>query len=183
MLLRKYWNSSSMHSEPAQPEANLFFEKGLLPSLAEVLRLIEEGEVAQRALGLADEWMHEQYRHGYDFFCQAKYTEAMAVFAHLTALNPTVKAYWLGLAVAQIRAKFWEMALTSLAMATVVDPLDPRPHYYAGCCNLNLGRPRIARDYFELVTRLVDDQSEHQTMGQEAQEWVDRIRDNDAESR
>lgn len=162
-----------LNKEPKSDK--LLCQSNLDSGMAQVLRLIEAGEVPQNVLGVSEDWMKERYATGYTLFSEQRFDEAAEVFSYLAALNPVVKIYWFSLATAQLRAGSWEMALTSLAMTSILDPHDPEPHYYAGLCNVSLERIEQARSNFELVIKLSEHQQQYAHLAQEAASWLEDL--------
>jgi len=77
---------------------------------------------------------HEEYLAAYLFYEKGHYKEASSGFARLIMINGLEKKYWTGLAASEQQAKNYQNALPAWAMAAILDPENPTPHFHAAEC-------------------------------------------------
>lgn len=92
----------------------------------------------QQAFGVTGYEMEELYKEGHTFYEADQYRDSCTIFKWLVLLNPYQTKYWLGLAASQQLSGFYDKALHSYALATLLDNEDPYPHLHAFECYLAL---------------------------------------------
>lgn len=78
------------------------------------------------------------YSLGINLYEQGDYTQAKIVFQRLVLAKPHEKKFWMALGASLQMKKHYEEALTSWAMASLIQDEDPLPHFHAAECLLSL---------------------------------------------
>jgi len=79
------------------------------------------------------------YSVAYTLYQAGDYKEAIIVFQRLVSHDPLTVKNWMGLAASLQMEKDYEESLKAWAMASIISPNDPLPHYHAAECYLELG--------------------------------------------
>ncbi|MEI8301137.1 MAG: SycD/LcrH family type III secretion system chaperone [Chlamydiota bacterium] len=78
------------------------------------------------------------YSLGVNLYEQGDYTQAKTVFQRLVLAKPHEKKFWMALGASLQMKKHYQEALTSWAMASLIQDEDPTPHFHAAECLLCL---------------------------------------------
>ena len=118
---------------------------------------IQAGKSLQEIIGYSDETMQKFYAAAYRLFQAEKESEAADAFLFLTALNPAVQAFWVGLGMAEQCLQHYEEALSAYAMASMTLVEDPLPYYYSAACYQALQDEDSARKSLEMALHYFGD--------------------------
>ncbi len=122
-----------------------------------ILEALLGGATLQDIQQVPPEFMEGMYAHAYDFYQKGRLKEAETLFRFLFMYDFYNAEYALGLgAVFQLKKDHLK-AIDIYALAFNLKPTDYRPVFYAGECNLMIGRVGNAKKCFELVAENSDD--------------------------
>jgi|GEM_PF-4703386 len=99
---------------------------------------LQKGETLQQIFGYSDELMESMYQATRQIFSQGEYKKAKDAFTFLSALNPAVATYWLGLGVSTMQLEEYEEAIKYLTCAIKLEKNDAYAYYYLAGCRLFL---------------------------------------------
>lgn len=99
-----------------------------------VPNILLKSETLQQAFGITSFEMEQLYEEGYAFYQEGRYHHALNLFRWLVLFNPYVAKYWMGFAATQHLLKREEKALHAYAVAALLEPENPYPHYNAFLC-------------------------------------------------
>ncbi|MDD1016006.1 SycD/LcrH family type III secretion system chaperone [Pseudomonas rubra] len=130
--------------------------------------------------GLSDEHMDNLYAFAYRFYEQGRLDDAGKVFHFLCIYDFHNSQYWTGLAAVHQLKKDYAKAIDLYSVALLQDDKDCRPMFFAGQCQLAMGKPGKARRCFNYVLRYSSDRP-LQAQAQSCLQALDQLRDNDKE--
>jgi type III secretion system low calcium response chaperone LcrH/SycD len=119
-----------------------------LPSAEQAVELLQyllSGNTLNAALGQSAESEEALYGVGYTFYNQAKYKEAMRIFAYLLTTNHLDRRYYQGFAACLQMQRRHADALKYFGIASMLDLTDPEPVMHSAECYLALGDRAQAR--------------------------------------
>ncbi len=87
---------------------------------------------------LTDEETERFYTYGFSQYEGGNYKEAMEVFRILCTNHPRISRFWFALGASLQQANQYEEALRAWAIAAVLTPQDPMPHFHAAECYLSV---------------------------------------------
>jgi type III secretion system low calcium response chaperone LcrH/SycD len=123
------------------------------PTIAQGLALLDylmSGRTLGEAMGCSLQSQETLYHVAYTFYNQAKYPEAMRVFAYLLAANHLDRRFFKGFAACLHMQRRHEEALKYYGAASMLDLTDPEPAMHSAECHLALGgieQARASLDY------------------------------------
>jgi type III secretion system low calcium response chaperone LcrH/SycD len=139
-----------------------------------VPNILLKSETLQYAFGVTTEEMEELYQEGYFFYNEDNFKESAIIFRWLVLLNPYRYPYWMGLAANdQLLGKF-EKALHGYAVASLLDPQNPYPHYHAYECYAAMKNREEASKALELAYMRTRNQLEHSLLKNEIEKMRKR---------
>jgi type III secretion system low calcium response chaperone LcrH/SycD len=103
------------------------------------------GETLAEALGCSVKTQEGLYYLAYTFYNQAKYDDAMRVFAYLMTANHVDRRYHSGFGACLHMQQRYREALRHYAAASMLDLTDPGPVMHSAECYLALGDKAQAR--------------------------------------
>lgn len=118
----------------------------------------------QEAYALSDHDMEALYQEGYDHYQQKKFEEAALAFQWLVQFNPYIQKYWLGLGGCFQAQKKYEKAQHCYALAALIEPEDPYPHYYAAICAKALENEEDRQKALDLALERAKNNSLHSSL-------------------
>jgi type III secretion system low calcium response chaperone LcrH/SycD len=80
------------------------------------------------------------YAQAYAHYQAHQSSEAAEFFTVLCARKPMESRFWLGLAASLQESQHYEKALSAWAMAALLEPKDPYPHFHAAQCAFSLNQ-------------------------------------------
>ncbi|MCH9627918.1 MAG: Chaperone protein SicA [Chlamydiales bacterium] len=92
----------------------------------------------QHAFGITNEEMEKLYEEAFSYYEADRYLDALTVFRWLVLFNAFKAKYWLGFAACQQLMQRYEKALHAYAMASLLAPESPDPHYHAYECYMEM---------------------------------------------
>lgn len=126
-------------------------------------------------MGISRQKMEERYAYGYHLFEQEEYDEAAQLFTHLAMLDPKGAHYWEAAATAHIRNGDLDLAITMLAVSSLIEPNNPRPYLYSGHCLAKLGEIEDAKESFELAIEAAKKDYLYRSIEDEAYEAIKEL--------
>ena len=100
----------------------------------------DEGKPLQELFGFSNEATAEFYGVARELIELKRHQEAVKAFLFLTALNPYISEFWLGLGLAKQQCKLLEDALYAFGVAYGLDGSDIFPYALAAQCCIDLKR-------------------------------------------
>lgn len=86
---------------------------------------------------LSAEETEKFYTYGFCQYESGNYKEAVDVFRILCTNHPTVSRFWFALGASLQQTHLFEEALRAWAVAAILTPQDPMPHFHAAECYLS----------------------------------------------
>lgn len=127
------------------------------PIKAAIERIIDgffvEGKVPKDALGLSQKTMEAFYTQAYQNYKAGRYNEALKIFRILSALDPTVLKYIMGMASCFHMKKDYVRAATMYHVCGSADPTDPVPYYHLSDCYAKMGLADASVECLRLVLK------------------------------
>jgi type III secretion system low calcium response chaperone LcrH/SycD len=118
---------------------------------------LNKGLALQDLKGIPDASMEAVYGMAYNLYNGGRFQDAETLFKYLTVLNHWEKKYWMGLGGARQVLGNYQEAIEAYAMATLIDMMNPMPHFQAAICHLGLGNIQEAQVALECVLEVVKD--------------------------
>lgn len=119
---------------PASPE--LLAEK--------VTAALTGGATLGSLIGYSEQEYEAVYTLGHNLYSQARYDDAIKVFAFLIMNNPLEMRFVNAFAACQQMLKRFDEAIAYYSLASVMDMQDPRPTFHTAECLIALGRLKEA---------------------------------------
>lgn len=116
----------------------LEFSKSFLSSPPSKNPKVNEDSTVQDFLGVSDYVLYCFYTVGYNLLQTEHFGEAANIFFLLSMWNSLVKDHWMALGLAEQGGHRYEAALKAFAVASILGENDPRPHFHAVECYLEL---------------------------------------------
>lgn len=126
--------------------------------------LLKNGFVPQNALGLSDAMLEGMYGQAYRLYNSGKYREALETFKFLVMVNSTEQKFLMGLGACYHMLKYYEPAIQTYMMCSVLDPDNPVPHYHMSDCNIQLKDPIGAIISLEMAVKRAGIKPEYQAL-------------------
>ncbi|OZI39911.1 CesD/SycD/LcrH family type III secretion system chaperone [Bordetella genomosp. 5] len=138
-----------------------------------VAQLAAGGSLGQLSGITADE-CEALYSLGYGLYEKGRYPDALKVLSYLVALNHTEHRYLVALgATAQALGKHAD-ALQQYMAATLLDPLEPAPVFYAAQCLTDMGQLDAALQSCDLALAMCKPDT-HAVLAERAQALRDAL--------
>jgi type III secretion system low calcium response chaperone LcrH/SycD len=131
-------------------------------------RELAEGKSLQEIFNYTDDAMAIFYKAAYNLFQAQSYKESSDAFFFLTNLNPYVSTYWLGLGMSEHLNSDYHAALIAYGMVSMIDAMDPLPHYHAASCYRALQDVENALASYELAIAVAGDVDTHASLKKQA---------------
>ena len=100
------------------------------------------------------------YSVAYTLYQAGDYKEAITVFQRLASHDPLTVKHWMGLAASLQMEKEFDESLKAWAMASIISPKDPLPHFHAAECFLALGNEVEGRKAMNEVRSLIKNEEQ-----------------------
>ncbi len=95
-------------------------------------------KVPVSSLSMNNEETEHFYTYGFSQYEGGNYKEAIEVFRILCTNHPTVSRFWFALGASLQQAGQYEESLRAWAIAAMLSPKDPMPHFHAAECYLSV---------------------------------------------
>jgi type III secretion system low calcium response chaperone LcrH/SycD len=115
-----------------------------------LLDFLRSGQTLGPVMGCSLEVQEALYHRGHTLYNQAKYDEAMRVFAYLMMANHVDRRYYTGFAACLQMQRRFRDAIKYYGVASVLMLTDPQPAMHMAECHLALGdyaQARTSIDY------------------------------------
>lgn len=120
-------------------------------------------------MGIPHDTLENLYTMAYTSYNQGKYEEASKFFGLLVMMDVSCYKYVLGLAASQHFNRQYEEAASNYLMASLLEPKDPTPHYYAAECYLELGDTVSALVFLKRTLEVAQGQPAYASLKERAQ--------------
>jgi type III secretion system low calcium response chaperone LcrH/SycD len=110
-----------------------------------LLDFLKSGQTLGPVMGCSLEVQEALYHRGHTLYNQAKYDEAMRVFAYLMMANHVDRRYYNGFAACLQMQRRYSDAIKYYGVASVLMLTDPQPAMHMAECHLALGDHAQAR--------------------------------------
>lgn len=141
----------------------------------EAEKFIDEGILFQDAFGFSEEQMKDFYHFARRLCEEERFQDASDVFLVLTALNPYVCHFWLGLGLCDKVAQNYDIALYDYSMAVAVDRGNPYPYYNIADCYKRLGEENLSREFINLCIERCEGDECYRVLLREAKIFIEEI--------
>jgi len=131
--------------------------------------LLGNGDFVLKSLQITEDQLVTIYGEAHQYFAAKDYVNASHCFISLALFDNSRPEYWLCFAHSAYSLKKFEHAFEAYAIASMLDPDDPTPHFYAGCCLQQLNRHDEANILFEETIHLAEHKLNYH-------EWKAKIR-------
>ncbi len=101
------------------------------------------------------------YAHAYAQYEAGNAEKAVEGFQALCLQNPLEARFWFGLGASLQESHSYEHALQSWAMAALLDPANPYPHFYAAECSVSLNLLDDASLALDLAMQRIQSEETH----------------------
>jgi type III secretion system low calcium response chaperone LcrH/SycD len=126
-----------------------------------LIDFLMSGQTLAQALGHTVESVETVYYLAYTFYGQAKYEQAMRLFAYLMTTNHIDRRYYCGFAACMQKLKRHEEAIKYYGFASVLDATDPEPPMRCAECFMALGDIAKARQGLDYALTQARAHEEH----------------------
>ena len=101
--------------------------------------------------------LESSYAEAYALYQAGKYARASDLFRSLCTESPLEARFWFGLGSCMQESGEYQNALQAWAMAALLDPKNPYPHFHAAECSCSLNQMKDASMALkEAKARLLD---------------------------
>ncbi len=97
------------------------------------------------------------YTHAFAQYQTGGIEKAIEAFRVLCAEQPLEARFWFGLAASLQEGRDYKLALHAWAMAALLDPKDPYPHFHAAECSLSIDDRKDAILALQEAQKRIDD--------------------------
>ncbi|HLA74003.1 MAG TPA: SycD/LcrH family type III secretion system chaperone [Steroidobacteraceae bacterium] len=131
----------------------------------EVADFMFAGGTVADMYGLEPEELEPMYALGFSLYNQARWSEALRVFSHLTFHSHLEQRFHVGRAACLQMLKQHEDALRAFGLAYLLDAEDPSVSLHIAECLIALGKKEDARGVLENVAELTQGKAEFEQIG------------------
>lgn len=129
----------------------------------------------QQIFRIPSDSLEKVYREGYNLYQNMRYEDSTMSFRWLIFFNPFVSKFWIALGASLHMQQDFPSALHAYAVAALLRPKNPYPHYYAYICysllqdtenankarELAIEKSRYHNEYRDLYDELQQTQATH----------------------
>lgn len=119
--------------------------------------------------GITDKEMEAIYSTAYNFYTHGKFDKAKNIFLALTQLDNYKPKYWVGLGASRQMLKDFQPAIDAYGLATLLNPKDPKPLFYASGCFMKLNQTDMAIQALETAIEIAGNNPEHKDIRLQAE--------------
>ena len=142
----------------------------------QVQKFKDDGILFQQAFGFTESQMQDFYQFARWLCEQERFQDASDVFLVLTALNPYVGHFWLGLGLCDKIEGDYKSALFDYSMAMAVDKENAFVYYNIADCYYRLGDFNSAKEFVELCIEKCPLSSDYEGLEQEAMKFKEKLK-------
>lgn len=113
------------------------------------INIFDNDMTPREAMGFGQDILDFAYQHGYKLFEGGKYEEALPIFLWLRMLEPLTYRYVFSVAACYHYLKDYDSAFGQYLMASMIDPENPEPDFYASDCCLSTQSNEMAVMFLE----------------------------------
>lgn len=128
-------------------------------NLETILDAVNQGVSLKDIQGISDAQMDGLYSVAYDFYNQGRLDEAEKLFRFLCIYDFYCVDFLMGLAAVYQLKRMFQKAADIYAVAFAQSDFDCRPMFYAGQCQLAMGKAGKAGQCFQVVVEHAEDGS------------------------
>lgn len=118
-----------------------------------ILQTLQSGGAIKDLKGLSGDQLEGVYALAFRFYQNGQLDEAETFFRFLSLYDFYNADYAMGLAAVLQMKKQYDKAISTYALAQVLDPSTDAPMFHMAQCHLALGKLGLARECFEGVAR------------------------------
>jgi type III secretion system low calcium response chaperone LcrH/SycD len=136
----------------------------------------DDGVLFQQAFGFTEEQMENFYQFARRLCEHERFKDASDVFLVLTALNPYVSHFWLGLGLCDKIERDYKGALFDYSMAMAVDKENAFVYYNIADCYYRLGEGNSAEEFIEMCIDKCFQSDEYNDLEIEAKKFKEKLK-------
>ncbi len=140
-----------------------------------LLKIFEKGMTPKEAMAISDLEISEIYSYAYQLFLGGHYDKAQVLFHILTILEPSKSNFAIALGVCYHKLKDYDHAEGAYMLASINDPDDPLPLFYAYDCFLQQGKNYIASIMLNNVIVRSGTQSKYAKLKAKAEDLLEEV--------
>lgn len=125
--------------------------------------------------GITDNQMEAIYTTAYNFYSHGKFERAKEIFSALCQLDQYQPKYWIGLGAVRQMLKDYQPAIDAYGFATLMNPTDPKPAFYAANCFMKLNDTNSAIQALEAVLEISKDKTEFKDLRSQAENLLEGL--------
>jgi len=144
---------------------------GTTSEVALILEVLQGGGTIKDLKGVSSDMLEGVYALAYDFYQKGQLDDAETFFRFLSVYDFYNADYAMGLAAVLQMKKEYDKAISTYAVAQILDNRSDKPMFHMAQCHLALGKLQLARECFEGVAR----RAQGNELGTRAQAYVDTI--------
>lgn len=129
-----------------------------------IQELLKSGCMPKDVFNFSDQQIEGIYAQAYNFYQTGRYNDALQIFRLLVVLNPGEMKYALGIAASLHMMKEYQEAVEAYTLCSVLDPLNPVPHYHMSDCFVGMRDRHSAKIALETAIRKAGDKPEYQIL-------------------
>jgi type III secretion system low calcium response chaperone LcrH/SycD len=138
----------------------------LTPGQLKAFEVLAEGGTLKDVRGLSEADIETIYGIGFNFYNQAQYGQAEAMFRFACLHNHTEPRYWMALGNCRQMQKSYQPAVDAYGMAYVLKLEDPWPAIQSAICFLAMQDKESARKALDLADKVIGDGQPNETARQ-----------------
>lgn len=104
------------------------------------------------------------YALGYQYYNQARYTDAVDCFTKLSLCNPFMQPYWYALASSEQMQAHYTEALHAWGVIALLQEKNPQPHFHAAECYFSMQEFDEAFKALRIAESLLTQSAEDQAL-------------------
>ncbi|MEI2260076.1 SycD/LcrH family type III secretion system chaperone [Stenotrophomonas indicatrix] len=118
-----------------------------------ILQALSAGGTIKDLKGISDDQLEGVYALAYNFYHNGQLDDAETFFRFLSMYDFYSADYAMGLAAVQQMKKQYDRAISTYALAQILDNRSDQPMFHMAQCHLALGKLELARECFEGVAK------------------------------
>lgn len=142
-----------------------------------LLRVFTRGGTLGGLAGLEPQELEALYAYGLGYYQQARYADALKVFARLVALRHGEPRYLNALAASHQMLGQHAQAVHFYGLSQLLDKKDPTPTFHTATSLLALGLVEEAIDALDLVVRQCEGHDDRRALGTRARAQLELVRE------
>lgn len=149
--------------------------KKIVEDPQEAKKFIDQGILFQEAFGFTEDQMRNFYGFAKELCEQERFCDAADVFLVLTALNPYVCHFWLGLGLCHKIEGNYHRALFDYSMGMAVDSKNPYVFYNMADCYYHIDQIHVAKEFIDICMETCGGKDEYLELQAQALRFKEKI--------